>query len=83
MGGDDHPLRSQPRARRRHHRRLDGARRDFGSFGLGTKWYLGKWFAFRIDLRDHILQEALVGEEHLVNDILLTGGFSVFIPFSG
>ena len=54
-----------------------------GSAGLGTKWYLGKWFAFRIDLRDHVLREALVGEEHLVNDILLTAGASVFIPFGG
>src|SRR5579883_2389283 len=59
------------------------ARGVTGSFGLGTKWYIGKWFAFRIDLRDHILKEALVGEEHLVNDILLTGGVSVFIPFGG
>ena len=59
------------------------ARGATGSFGLGTKWYLGKWFAWRIDIRDHVLQEALVGEEHLVNDILITGGFSVFIPFSG
>jgi outer membrane beta-barrel protein len=59
------------------------ARGVTGSFGLGTKWYLGKWFAFRVDIRDHVLKEALVGEEHLVNDIVVTGGFSVFIPFGG
>jgi outer membrane beta-barrel protein len=53
-----------------------------GSFGFGTKWYFGKWFAVRIDLRDHILKETLIGEEHLVNDVLLTGGFSVFLPFN-
>lgn len=54
-----------------------------GSFGLGTKWYVGKWFAFRVDIRDHILKEALVGDEHLVNDILVTAGASMFIPFGG
>jgi outer membrane beta-barrel protein len=54
-----------------------------GSFGLGTKWYIGKWFAFRVDIRDHILKEALVGDEHLVNDILVTAGASMFIPFGG
>ncbi len=59
------------------------ARGVTGSFGLGTKWYIGKWFAFRVDIRDHILKETLVGDEHLVNDILVTAGASVFIPFGG
>jgi len=59
------------------------ARGVTGSFGLGTKWYIGKWFAIRVDIRDHILKEALVGDEHLVNDILVTAGASVFIPFGG
>ena len=54
-----------------------------GSFGMGTKWYFGKWFALRFDIRDHILQEALVGESHLVNDIVVTFGPSVFFPFGG
>jgi outer membrane beta-barrel protein len=54
-----------------------------GSFGFGTKWYFGKWFAVRIDVRDHILRETLIGEDHLVNDVLITGGASVFIPFGG
>lgn len=54
-----------------------------GSFGFGTKWYFGKWFALRLDVRDHILKETLIGEEHLVNDILVTGGFSIFVPFGG
>ncbi|CAN5215487.1 hypothetical protein BH09MYX1_BH09MYX1_09290 [soil metagenome] len=54
-----------------------------GSAGLGTKWYFGKWFAVRMDIRDHILSQQLVGEQHLVNDIVVTAGFSVFIPFGG
>lgn len=59
------------------------ARGVTGSFGLGTKWYFGKWFAVRWDIRDHVLEEALVGDEHLVNDVIVTGGVSVFFPFGG
>jgi outer membrane beta-barrel protein len=54
-----------------------------GSAGLGTKWYFGKWFGVRMDVRDHLLRQSLVGEEHLVNDIVVTMGLSVFIPFGG
>jgi outer membrane beta-barrel protein len=53
------------------------------SAGIGTKLYFGKWFAVRFDIRDHVLREVLVGDEHLVNDILVTLGASVFIPFGG
>jgi outer membrane beta-barrel protein len=54
-----------------------------GSFGLGFKIYLWKWAALRFDVRDHILKETLIGEDHLVNDVIVTGGFSIFIPFGG
>ena len=54
-----------------------------GSAGLGTKFYFGKWFAVRFDARDHVLQEVLVGDEHLVNDLVVTLGMSVFFPFGG
>jgi outer membrane beta-barrel protein len=54
-----------------------------GSAGIGTKFYFGKWFAVRLDVRDHILREVLVGDQHLVNDILVTLGASVFVPFGG
>ncbi len=54
-----------------------------GSAGLGAKLYFGKWFAVRWDVRDHLLREALLGDEHLVNDIIVTLGASVFIPFGG
>ncbi len=59
------------------------ARGITGSAGIGTKMYLNKWFALRFDARDHVLRESLVGEEHLVNDIVFTFGASVFIPFGG
>jgi len=54
-----------------------------GSAGLGTKFFIGRWFALRFDVRDHVLREVLVGDEHLVNDVLVTLGASVFIPFGG
>lgn len=54
-----------------------------GSFGIGTKWYFGKWFSIRLDVRDHIMKQVLVGEEHLVNDIVVTIGPSIFFPFGG
>jgi outer membrane beta-barrel protein len=54
-----------------------------GSAGLGAKFFFGHWFALRFDARDHVLQEVLVGDEHLVNDIVVTLGASVFVPFGG
>jgi outer membrane beta-barrel protein len=54
-----------------------------GSGGIGAKFFFGQWFAVRMDVRDHVLQEVLVGDEHLVNDVIVTLGASVFLPFGG
>jgi outer membrane beta-barrel protein len=54
-----------------------------GSAGLGAKLFFGKWFAVRADVRDHVLREDLVGDQHLVNDVIFTLGLSVFVPFGG
>ena len=77
------PLRLQPGLRRRRDRRLHVPRRDRQRRASGTKFYFGKWFALRFDVRDHVLREVLVGDEHLVNDVVVTLGASVFIPFGG
>ncbi len=62
----------------------DGSGRGLtGSGGFGMKIYIGKWFGLRLDVRDHILQEEALGVSQIVNDIVATGGFSVFLPFSG
>jgi outer membrane beta-barrel protein len=53
-----------------------------GSFGLGMKLYFGEWFAVRIDLRDQLLQQELLGTSKLVNNLAATLGLSVFFPFS-
>jgi outer membrane beta-barrel protein len=63
---------------------VDGTSRGVtGSAGLGAKLFFGSWFALRLDARDHVLEENLVGYQHLVNDVIITLGGSVFIPFGG
>jgi len=54
-----------------------------GSAGLGMKFYLTEWLALRWDVRDAIHQQKRValGLEKIVNDITVTGGLSLFIPF--
>ncbi|MEM9194897.1 MAG: outer membrane beta-barrel domain-containing protein [Myxococcota bacterium] len=51
------------------------------SGGLGFKFYLTDWFAFRIDVRDQVLQQEVLGESVIVNNIAATLGLSMFIPF--
>jgi hypothetical protein len=45
------------------------------------KLFFGDWFAIRIDLRDQILEQTLLGESAIVNNLTVTLGFSIFIPF--
>jgi outer membrane beta-barrel protein len=62
----------------------DGTGRGLtGSGGLGMKIYLAQWFGLRFDVRDHVHRAELLGVEQIVNDIVATGGFSVFLPLSG
>lgn len=52
-----------------------------GSFGVGVRFFFGEWFALRIDVRDQILQQELLGESAIVNNLTATFGLSMFIPF--
>ncbi|MBZ0120888.1 MAG: outer membrane beta-barrel domain-containing protein [Sandaracinaceae bacterium] len=52
------------------------------SAGLGIKLFFGEWFSLRVDIRDQVLQQELLGESTVVNNITVTGGMSVFIPFT-
>ncbi|HEX7477245.1 MAG TPA: outer membrane beta-barrel domain-containing protein [Polyangiales bacterium] len=52
-----------------------------GSFGLGMKYFFGDWFAVRLDLRDQLLQQELIGHSQIVNNLAATLGLSVFLPF--
>lgn len=51
------------------------------SGGLGFKFYPTTWFAVRVDLRDQLLAQELLGESRLVNNLIATLGLSLFIPF--
>jgi outer membrane beta-barrel protein len=51
-----------------------------GNGGFGLKFFLGKAFAFRLDLRDHVFQQQLLSETFIVNDISATLGLSLFLP---
>ena len=54
-----------------------------GSFGFGSKLYLASWLALRMDVRDQILSQKVLDERRIVNNVLILGGLSVFIPFTG
>ena len=53
-----------------------------GSFGLGLKLFFGEWFALRVDVRDQLLQQELLGRSQIVNNLAATLGLSIFFPFS-
>jgi outer membrane beta-barrel protein len=51
------------------------------SAGLGLKMFFGDWFALRLDVRDQVLSQELLGISEVVNNLAATLGFSVFLPF--
>jgi outer membrane beta-barrel protein len=51
-----------------------------GTGGFGLKFFLGKAYAVRLDLRDHIFRQQLLAETFVVNDISATLGFSLYLP---
>jgi outer membrane beta-barrel protein len=52
------------------------------SAGIGVKFFFDEWFSIRIDLRDQVLSQELLGESAIVNNLTATLGLSAFIPFS-
>ena len=57
------------------------ARGITGSAGLGLKFYPTRYLAVRIDLRDQLLMQELLGESRLTNNLFATLGLSLFLPF--
>lgn len=53
-----------------------------GVAGVGMKLFIGKALALRIDARDHVFRQELLDERFLVNDVSVTTGLSIFLPFS-
>lgn len=52
-----------------------------GSFGVGVKFFFAEWFEIRIDVRDQILEQELLGEQAIVNNLTATLGLAVYLPF--
>ena len=52
-----------------------------GSFGFGVKFFFAEWFEIRIDVRDQILEQELLGAQTIVNNLTATLGLAVFLPF--
>ena len=52
-----------------------------GIVGFGMKLFLGKSVALRIDARDRVFRQELLDERFLVNDVSVTTGLSIFLPF--
>ena len=50
------------------------------SAGFGLKFYFGSWFALRVDVRDQVLQQELLGADQIVNNLAATLGLSIFLP---
>ena len=51
-----------------------------GVGGIGLKFFLGRAWAVRFDLRDHVFQQQLLADSFVVNDISATLGLSIYLP---
>ena len=52
------------------------------SGGVGFKFFLAEWLALRMDVRDHVLSQELLGVSGVVHNLAATLGFSMFVPFT-
>jgi len=51
-----------------------------GAFGLGFKFFFGRAWALRLDLRDHVYQQQLLPRTEIVNDLTTMLGVSLYLP---
>jgi len=57
------------------------SRGAMGVGGMGFKLYLGKAMALRFDARDHVYRQELLDDSFIVNDVSVTLGVSMFLPW--
>jgi outer membrane beta-barrel protein len=53
-----------------------------GNGGVGFMFMLGRAVALRIDLRDYVYRQELLTRRLIVNDLAITGGVSMLLPFA-
>jgi outer membrane beta-barrel protein len=51
-----------------------------GQFGLGAKILMGRSWALRLDVRDHLYRQQVLADRQYVQDIAVTLGVSLFLP---
>ena len=56
---------------------FDGQRMQTWVYGVGTELFFNKWFAFRVDARNHVYHIDLLGKRELNQNFELNGGVSV------
>ena len=56
---------------------FDGQRMQTWVYGVGTEVFFNKWFAFRVDARNHVYHLDLLGKRELNQSYELTAGVSV------
>ena len=51
-----------------------------GNGGFGLKFFMGRMFAIRFDVRDHVFRQQLLAQTLWVNDLTTTLGLSIYLP---
>ena len=47
--------------------------------GVGLKLYFSRFVTFRLDLRDFLLPQEVLGRGRITNNITILGGFSLWL----
>ena len=53
-----------------------------GNGGIGFMFFLGRAVALRVDVRDYVYRQELLTRRLIVNDVAITGGISMLLPFT-
>jgi outer membrane beta-barrel protein len=53
-----------------------------GNGGVGFMFMLGRAVALRVDVRDYVYRQELLTRRLIVNDLAITGGVSMLLPFA-
>ena len=53
-----------------------------GNVGLGFGFFVGKAMTVRLDVRDYLYRQQLLGQKQLVSDLAATVGFGLMLPLT-
>ena len=52
-----------------------------GNAGIGFAFFVGRAVTMRLDVRDYVYRQQLLGKKVLVNDLAATLGVGLMLPF--